>query len=107
MSFGSAAPVTREIVGVVGQVKQRPGEPHQALQIYVPMAQNAWFAASIVARSEAGAAEALLPMIRSVVATIEPTLPLTQVRTLDDIAFEANARPRFRAQLVDRSPYSR
>ncbi len=100
MSFGSAAPVTREIVGVVGQVKQRPGEPHQALQIYVPMAQNAWFAASIVARSEAGAAEALLPMIRSVVATIEPTLPLTQVRTLDDIAFEANARPRFRAQLV-------
>jgi putative ABC transport system permease protein len=39
-------------------------------------------------------------MIRSAVARIEPTLPLTRVRTLEDIALEANARPRFRAQLV-------
>jgi hypothetical protein len=100
MSFGSMSPVTREIVGVVRQVKERPGELRQAPQLYVPMTQNAWFAASIVARSEVGTPEALLPLIRSAVAKIEPTLPLTRVRTLDDIAVEANARPRFRAQLV-------
>jgi putative ABC transport system permease protein len=101
MTFASImAPVTREIVGVVRQVKQRPGELREAAQLYVPMAQNSWFAASIVARSEVGRPEALLSIIRSVVAKIEPTLPLTRVRTLEEVAFEANARPRFRAQLV-------
>ncbi len=100
MTFGAMAPVTREIIGVVGQVRERPGEPSQAPQLYVPIAQNSWFAASIVARSELGTPEALLPMIRSAVAKIEPALPLTRVRTLEEIASEANARPRFRAQLV-------
>ncbi len=92
--------VTREVVGVVRQVRQRPDASAEDPQLYVPVAQNAWFAGSIVARAEVGDAEALLPMIRTAVAKIEPTLPLTRVRTLDDIAWEANARPRFRAQLV-------
>jgi putative ABC transport system permease protein len=100
MTLGSSTPVTREIVGVIRQVKERPGESRETPQVYVPMAQNSWFAASIVARSKTGAPVAVLPIMRSVVANIEPTLPLTRVRTLEEIASEANARPRFRAQLV-------
>ena len=35
--------VVREIIGVVRQVKSRPDEPSDnALQIYVPIAQNDW-----------------------------------------------------------------
>ena len=100
MTLGKPMSVTREVVGVVRQVRQRPDASAEDPQLYVPVAQNAWFAASIVARAEVGEASALLPMIRTAVAKIEPTLPLTRVRTLDDIASEANARPRFRALLV-------
>jgi putative ABC transport system permease protein len=100
MSLGSTTPVVREIVGVVRQITERPGEPRQSPQLYVPMAQNSWFAASIVARSDRATPEALLTMMRSAVSKIEATLPLTRVRTLEEIASEASARPRFRAQLV-------
>lgn len=100
MTLGQPMSVTREVVGVVRQVRQRPDASAEDPQLYVPVAQNAWFAGSIVARADVGEAEALLPVIRAAVAKIEPTLPLTRVRTLDEIASEANARPRFRAQLV-------
>ena len=100
MTLGKPMSVTREVVGVVRQVRQRPDATAEDPQLYVPVAQNAWFAGSIVARAQVGEAEALLPMIRTAVAKIESTLPLTRVRTLDHIAWEANARPRFRAQLV-------
>ena len=38
--------VEREIVGVAGQVKvDGPGEAENAVEVYVPLAQNAWFGA--------------------------------------------------------------
>ena len=56
---GAAAPVVREIVGVARQVKTFPGEREPVPQIYVPLAQNTWFMASISVRPATGSAEAL------------------------------------------------
>jgi putative ABC transport system permease protein len=41
-TLGPAKPVVREIVGVVRQVKGRPDETEDPVQVYVPIAQNAW-----------------------------------------------------------------
>ena len=100
MNLAQTAVVTREIVGVVKQVRQRPGEPRPAPQLYVPMAQNAWFAASLVVHTAIGQPEAVVPLVKAAVAKVDPTLPLTRVRTLEDISSEATGRPRFRAQLI-------
>jgi putative ABC transport system permease protein len=99
-TLGPATPVVREIVGVVRQVKGRPDETEDPVQVYVPIAQNAWSFTSLVVRPANGPAEALTTAVRQAVARVDDQVPLTRIRTLDDVAQEATARPRFRAVLV-------
>jgi putative ABC transport system permease protein len=91
--------VLREIVGVVTHVKQRPEEPEAAPQIYVPIAQNTWWLASLIVQPSSGSAEAITPAVRAALARIEPDRPV-RFRTLTTIHMEATSRPRFRAVLV-------
>jgi putative ABC transport system permease protein len=92
--------VVREIVGVVRQVKSRPDEPSDnALQIYVPIAQNDWMDTTIIARA-AGDPLQLVQQIKAAIGRVDPAQAVSQVRTLEDVAAAATSRPRFRAQLV-------
>jgi putative ABC transport system permease protein len=91
--------VLREIVGVVKHIKERPDEPEAQPQLYVPLAQNTWVAATLVIQPASGRAEAVAPAVRAAIARIEPDRPL-QFRTLTGIQTQATARPRFRAVLV-------
>jgi len=93
-------PVLREIVGVARQIKMFPNEAEPIPQIYVPIAQNSWFTASLIVRPQSGAADALLPAVRAAVARVDKERPVTRVRTIDVVAAEATSRPRFRAVLV-------
>jgi putative ABC transport system permease protein len=70
------------------------------VDIYVPEAQNAWSNAALVVRPNSGSAEALAPTVRAAVARVDNGVPVTQVRTLDEVAQLATARPRFRAVMV-------
>ena len=92
--------VVRQIVGVVPHVKDRPDETDGAPAIYVPLAQNPWWSASLIVQPHEGPAAALTPAIRAAVARVDRDRPVTMVRTLDAIAANATARPRFRAVLV-------
>ena len=92
--------VVREVVGVSRQVKvEGPGEKENALEIYVPVTQNPWYTASIAVKA-AGDPTALAAAIRAAVARADGELPITRMRTMDDVAAEAIAEPRFRAGLV-------
>jgi putative ABC transport system permease protein len=99
-NVGSPGTVVRQIVGVVRQVKTFPGEREPVPQLYVPIAQGAWFTASLNVRPHAGPPEALAPAVRAAIASVDKDRPVARVRTIDTVAFEANARPRFRAVLV-------
>ena len=77
-----------------------PNEPQPIPQLYVPIAQNSWFIASLSVKPESGAAEALLPAVRAAIARVDKERPVTRVRTIDVVAAEATSRPRFRAMLV-------
>jgi putative ABC transport system permease protein len=92
--------VVRQIVGVVPHVKERPDETNEAPAIYVPLAQNTWWSASLIVQPQEGLAAALTPAIRAAVARVDRDRPVTFVRTLEAIAADATARPRFRAALV-------
>jgi len=94
--------ISREIVGVVGQVKERPDEPEPQPHVYVPIAQNPWWSATLVVQPTDGPAEALTSGVRSALARVdrEGYRPASRIRTLTAIGNEATARPRFRAVLM-------
>jgi putative ABC transport system permease protein len=95
-------PVVREIVGVARQVKGRPDETEDLVQIYVPMAQNLVGDIYLVVRPASGRAEGLAPSVRAAIARVdkERLVSVRDVMTLEDVAWEATARHRFRAVLV-------
>jgi putative ABC transport system permease protein len=100
MTLAPAPEIVREIVGVARQVKARPDEPEDLIQVYVPLAQNSWMSASLVVQPVDGPAQALAPDVRRAIAAVDKELAVTRVLTLDDVARQATARPRFRATLV-------
>ena len=100
MTLAPEQPVEREIVGIVGQVKMSAGELEDSVQVYVPLAQNPWSSMALVVRPTGGLAEALAPAVRAVVARVDRAVPLVGVRTMDEVARLATARPRFRAVMV-------
>ena len=93
-------PPVREIVGVARQVKVVPNEPESVPQLYVPIAQNSFYVATIIVRPASGPAAALLPAVRAAIARVDKEQAIARVRTIDVVASEATARPRFRAVLV-------
>ena len=95
-------PDVGEIVGVAKQVKGRPDEPKDFVQIYVPMAHDLVDDTLLMVRPKAGDAEALVPAVRAAISRIDKDqlVSVRDVVTLEDIAWASTGRHRFRAVLV-------
>jgi putative ABC transport system permease protein len=102
LSPGSRRIQVREVVGVARQVKGRPDESEEFVQLYVPLAQDPFDDVYLLVRPKAGSAAALAPSVRAAIARVdkEQLVTVGSLITLDDVAFEATARHRFRALLV-------
>ena len=102
VSSPEAKPVIREIVGVARQVKGRPDETADFVQLYVPMAQDLSDDIFLVVRPKSGAAELLAPSVRAAISRVdrEQLVSVRSVLTLEDIARAATGRHRFRAVMV-------
>ena len=92
----------RQIVGVARQVKGRPDETEEFVQLYVPLAQDPFDDIFLLVRPKAGPASALASSVRGAIARVdkEQLVTVGPLMTLDDIAIEGTARQRFRAWLV-------
>jgi putative ABC transport system permease protein len=97
-----AKPTIREIVGVARQVKGRPDETEDLVQVYVPLTQETTGDIFLFVRAASGSAEALTPAVRAAIGRIDKDqlVSVRSVQTLDDVASDATSRYRFRAQLV-------
>jgi putative ABC transport system permease protein len=95
-------PNVGEIVGVAKQVKARPDEPKDFVQIYVPMAHDLSDDVILMVRSKTGRAGALTPAVRSAISRIdkEQLVSIRDVVTLEDVEWAATGRHRFRAVMV-------
>ena len=95
-------PVVREIVGVARQVKGRPDEKEDLVQIYVPLAQDLQGDIFMAVRPVAGRADQLAGAVRAAIGRVdkEQLVSVRSVRTLEDVAWEATSSYRFRAILV-------
>ncbi|MDP3717754.1 MAG: ABC transporter permease [Acidobacteriota bacterium] len=95
-------PQVVEIVGVARQVKQRPDEVADFVQMYVPMVQDPSDDMILMVRSKTSGAEDLTPAVRSAISRIdrEQLVSVAGVVTLEDVAWAATGRHRFRAIMV-------
>jgi putative ABC transport system permease protein len=90
----------REIVGVARQTSGEPDAPEDLVQVYVPLAQFPTGDVYLVVQPSGGSAEALTPLVRRVVARIDPDVPVRRDRTLEALAIGSTAGYRFRAKMV-------
>jgi putative ABC transport system permease protein len=92
----------REIVGVARQVKGRPDEAEDMLQIYVPITQDVIDDMFLVVRPATGRAEGYAAPVRAAIGRVdrEQLVSVRGVTTLDEIAAGATSRHRFRAVMV-------
>ncbi len=93
----------REVVGVVGNAKLSGLDAKVDPAIYVPLAQNSWPNAlrsnSLVVRTDADP-QSVAATIRQELRAIDPALPITQMRTLEEIIDESLAPRRFNMVLL-------
>ena len=115
--FGSNDPIGRRIqtgdpdpnspwetiVGVVGDVKYSGLESGPGPTLYVPYNENAWASWAremyLVVRSS-GSAQGIVPALRTQLASIDGSVPLAQIRTMDDLLDASLVQQRFRTWLV-------
>jgi putative ABC transport system permease protein len=97
-----AKPEVRTIVGVARQVKGRPDESRDFVQVYVPLPQELGDDVYMVVRPQSGPAEALAPAVRAAIGKVdrERLVGVREVVTLADIERTATGRHRFRAVMV-------
>jgi predicted permease len=98
-------PMWKTVVGVVGDVRPRgpaaPAPPEFYLPLMqIPAGQWAGRSMSLIARVDNGDAAALAPIVRQAVAAVDPTLPLYNVRTMDDGHRLTMAQARFNTLLM-------
>ncbi|NOK04978.1 MULTISPECIES: ABC transporter permease [Myxococcus] len=97
--LGDDANVWLTVIGVVGDVHYNgPGQEVRP-EAYVPALQRTFFFMSFVARTE-GEPMALVPAVRSVMASLDKDLPVSTPRTMAQRVAESTARPRFVSLLV-------
>jgi|HubBroStandDraft_2_1064218.scaffolds.fasta_scaffold21620_2 putative ABC transport system permease protein len=97
--IGYPASSSREIVGIVGDVKDSGLAARQSAQIYVPFVQNPFWAADIAVRSH-GNPSALGGALREQIRAIDPALPVAEVRPMAEVIGSSIAQPRFRTTLL-------
>jgi putative ABC transport system permease protein len=96
---GSRDAFQREVVGVVADAKFSSLGDASADQLYVPFEQLPYAAMTLLVRSSAKP-EPLIDAIRGQVAEIDPTLPLSGVRSMENVVSESLAQPRLISQIT-------
>jgi putative ABC transport system permease protein len=95
-----APPLVKEIIGVARQVSGQPAVREERVQVYVPLTQHPTGDVYMVVQPSAGPAEALTPLVRTVVARHDPNTPVRRDRTLEFLSIQSTAGFRFRAALL-------
>lgn len=97
---GGSGPLSFEsltVVGVVGDVRAQPGVEADP-EVYALATQQPYHTMTLVARTRGDAAD-LIPAMRQAVWAIDPDLPIRRATTMEAIASDHVAGPRFYALL--------
>jgi putative ABC transport system permease protein len=87
------------IVGIVGHVKNYGIDQPSRVEVYVPFSQSPAFGGTVVVRS-GGDPSVAVSGIRAAVRSLDPDLPLFDVRPLPDIVADSSASRRLAVTLI-------
>jgi len=96
---GFPAPYVSEIIGVVGDVKDKSLAEQSQYMLYVPYTQESWRMMSFVLRTK-GSASSLGGAVRAQIHAIDASLPLQDVRPLSSLIYDSEGSARFRSVLL-------
>jgi putative ABC transport system permease protein len=88
-----------EIVGIATDVKYAGVGAATNPAMYEPYMQNPGSPMFLVVRAAADPLR-LMPSIRGAIWSVDKDLPVTRVRTIDELVYRSKAEPRFRAMLL-------
>jgi len=97
--FPPDSDVIREIVGVVGNVRDARLTEEPGAMMYVPYAQAPFWGVNLVVNSPLPPA-ALVGTIREIARSLDRDLPVTGLTTMPDVLDASVAQPRFRTWLL-------
>jgi predicted permease len=92
-------PLWREIVGVVGHVKQKGLEGESPVQYYIPTRQRPVQSVFLVART-GGDPVNFAPAVRSAIQSVDRELPVFRVTTMERLVAESMAQRQFAVILL-------
>jgi putative ABC transport system permease protein len=92
-------PITRNIIGVVGDVKHRSLRDELSPEFYMAYSQLFVANMSVVVRTQ-GDPRNMITVMRGIVFSMDKDLPLYNVKTMDEILSGSVAQPRFNALLL-------
>jgi predicted permease len=88
------------VIGVVGDVRQFGLAQETVAQLYIPLSQSPFNLAGQVLVRTAGSPAGFAQLLREAVHAVDPSQPVENVQTLDDLRSEALAAPRLTATLL-------
>ena len=91
---------SREIVGVVRDVRHFGLAREIQPELYIPYAQDPWARGLTIVLHTEGAAQSVFPQARAEVLAMNRALPIFAVRSLEDVLRRSVAEPRFRTALL-------
>ena len=91
----------RSIVGVIGDIKNAGLDRPAGTELYVPYSQNPFPSrlASLIVRTT-GDPMSLVGAIRGQIQSMDRALPISQIRSMDEVMSVARSRPRFLTLLL-------
>ena len=92
-------PVWWEIVGVAADVRNLELREEASPELYTSLLQDGWNAMSLVVRTSVEPAS-LAPEVRRIVAEVDKSAPVSEVKTMEHIVAEAVTQPRFNLFLL-------
>jgi putative ABC transport system permease protein len=99
-SGGPADAPWRSIVGVVADIKNGGADQPTGTELFMPWRQvNGMRLVQVLLHTER-APESVVSAARTVIAQLDPTLPVTAIRTMDEVVSQSQSRPRFLSVLL-------
>ena len=93
-------PITREIVGVVGDVRHEGLDAETTMEYYVPYEQDSVDQLTVVARTTSGNPANIAGALRGVIVAMDKEQPVYNIRPLKQMLNESVARRRFNMMLL-------
>jgi predicted permease len=88
-----------EVIGVVGDMRERGLAQPPTLAVYLPV-YGSGADSMVFVMHTAASVDTLVPMVRAALSNIDPTLPVSNVQTLEQVVTESTASARFTVVLL-------